>query len=789
MSQHAPSHDVTGARRRDRSSLSLGLLISLLLNGLLAIILVTKGGTVSLDIESASTSSERLDRLESSIESMRIGLFNDIESMRIGLFDDIGSMRIGLFNDMVDRVVEGAADDQERSMRVAAHIARYMVNDYLDLGPPTSTDEISWWETRRGLCSARVSLMVTSLHRLNIQAQKWNIYDYGFAHNAVQAFYDGEWHYFDPTNAGCFLDEDGRVMSWDEIVAEPQAAYENMVVFETPLDLYSDGSRVDAEHRMRANYDPQRLARVRAAGPPWSRAFRIPVRLLTPVDDETSVRYGELDGDSNDMRSTGDVAKLTQCYYLDALGMYHDNFIHELDLENVTPGYRYRVTYHLIPPRRGPARLVASSSTGRIVEGAEGPVCSEAEVWSIVYEPGDMEEHQITVGLSSDEERSYCQVDAITVEAEEASAYDMSVRSGADSREAVGSEFGGGASETPKLDRLADQFSGAGASTLEQLKNLNAWIACSMGSDEKPIKSGEDALEIMEAFCGWRDIVFQEVGHRYGIRHRRVGFLNVPEILSHAASEFRVDDQWRFFDATYGRFFSLPDAPDTPVSLAELRRGWPDVIIRTVVLERYQGRWLPPQSFEYRRQRPSELSSAEADDLVQLYLLSDLVIHDPDEIYLDRLTVRLDRDEYYGTGLVDESSADMQSMSVETAAGPIYTPFLPFLGSYGSTGPIIVKVFELVSDDPGTAELRLHFVGDAPPIAAHLRHAVMRYGTADRRVEMESNGSTVTIRCPVYPPVTSLILRRLDCAITQLDAIEWRFTALSREAHAAPSEP
>lgn len=407
MSQHAPSHDVTGARRRDRSSLSLGLLISLLLNGLLAIILITKGGTVSLDIESASTSTERLDRLERSIESMRIGRFND----------------------MVDRVVEGAADDQERCMRVAAHIARYMVNDYLDLGPPTSSDEISWWETRRGLCSARVSLMVTSLHRLNIPAQKWNIYDYGFAHNAVQAFYDGQWHYFDPTYAGCFLDEDGRVLSWDGIVAEPQAAYENMVVFETPLDLYSDGSRVDAEHRMRVNYDPQRLARVQAAGLPWSRAFRIPVRLLTPVDDETTVRYGELDGDSNDLRSTGDVAKLTQCYYLDALGMYHDNFVHELDLENVTPGYRYRVTYHLIPPRRGSARLVASSSTGRIVEGAEGPVCSEAEVWSILYEPGDMEEHRITVGLSSDEERSYCQVDAITVEAEEASAYNVSARS------------------------------------------------------------------------------------------------------------------------------------------------------------------------------------------------------------------------------------------------------------------------------------------------------------------------------------------------------------------------
>ena len=358
-------------------------------------------------------------------------------------------------------------------------------------------------------------------------------------------------------------------------------------------------------------------------------------------------------------------------------------------------------------------------------------------------------------------------------------------------REAVVSESSGGASATPKLDRLADQFSGDGRSAIEQLKSLSAWIACSIGAEYegKPIQSGEDALEIMESECGRRDIVFQEVGNRYGIRHRRVGFLNIPGLLSHAASEFRVDDEWRFLDATYGRFFSLPAKPDIPVSIADVRRHWPNILIGTVVLDRNQSEWLPQRSFDYMLQRPSELSSAEVDDLMQLYLLSDLVLYDPDETYFDRLTVPFDRDEHGGTGVLDKSSADMQRMRLETSAGPIYAPLLPCLGQCGSAGPNVVKVFELLSNVPGTAEIRLHFVGRAPPIAGQVRHAVMRYSTGDRRVEMENNGSTVTIHCRVYPPLTSLVLRRLDRATTQLDAIEWRFTALSKEAHAAPSEP
>ena len=348
-------------------------------------------------------------------------------------------IRMGRFNDMIDRAVAGAATDHERCVRVAEHIARHVGNDYLGLGPPITSDQISWWELRRGLCSVRATLMVNALHRLNIRAHKWNIYDYGFAHNAVQAYYDGGWHYFDPTYAGYFADEAGGAMSWEEIAADPERAFDNMVVFDTTLDLYSSGERVDPEERMRTTYAPDRVARVQAAGRPWSRQFTLPVRVNTPSREGERISYGVRDGSSDDMRFSApavddgsggekrsegeivrDVASSTRCHYMNALGMLHDNFVHELHLQTLRPGQRCRITFHLSPRRQGPARLVASASTGIVVEGAEGPRCEEAERWSFVYEAGDGPTHIVTAGLSSDDVRSFAEVDAFTVELERA---------------------------------------------------------------------------------------------------------------------------------------------------------------------------------------------------------------------------------------------------------------------------------------------------------------------------------------------------------------------------------
>lgn len=364
---------------------------------------------------------------------------NEIADRLAALEDAIDSVRLGKFHDSIDRVVAGAADDQERCKRVAAHIAYYMGNDYFGFDQPGPDDELSWWESRRGLCGARAHLMVMALQRLNIRAKIWNIYDYGFAHSAVQAFYDGEWHYFDPSYAGCFVDDDGVVMSWNQIIADPEAAMRGLVVFETPMDTYSDGSRVKAENRMRFTYDQEKLADVQAAGVPWSRTFQLPVRLRMPIGDVQIVKYGEINGDPDDLRIVlsdrtseslshqddaqsqivylgREAVEATECYYLDALGMYHDNFTHQLTLTDVEADTRYQVTWHFLDERAGPGRLVASTSTGQIVEGAVGPVCADAEQWSFIYDPGEGDEHRIDVGLSSTDSRSYVRVGAVIVE-------------------------------------------------------------------------------------------------------------------------------------------------------------------------------------------------------------------------------------------------------------------------------------------------------------------------------------------------------------------------------------
>src|SRR5690606_23313795 len=97
------------------------------------------------------------------------------------------------------------------------------------------------------------------------------------------------------------------------------------------------------------------------------------------------------------------------------------------------------------------------------------------------------------------------------------------------------------------------------------------------------------------------------------------------------------------------------------------------------------------ETFTYTLDPVADLSTELVDDLQQLYVLSNFIVHDPAEIYNDRVVIPLWREEWRRIGSVDQSHTDMltKSVSVDGTRESIYTPFLPFLGSYWSTGPVI----------------------------------------------------------------------------------------------------
>jgi len=334
--------------------------------------------------------------------------------------DSLESLHIGAFHDMVDRVVEGATGEQEQCIRLARYFATNIRNYLRDDAGKT---ELEWWAVRSGLCGTRSLLMVRALRRLGIVAKTWHIYDYGFGHVCVQAYYGGAWHFFDPTYGGYFIGEDNYVLSWDEIVANPQAAVENMVV--SPDTLDRDGGakwpRVDNNKKMRSTYAPAAIAKVRSAGFSRGRVFTIPVILQFPEDKSQKFSIGKIDGHFEDML-TLEVFYAARCYYLRSLGNQSENFLFEIHLKGLSDKKPIRISFHFCGAKHGKARLLASSQTGTIKEGNSGPICGEIDVnkgdsWSILYEPEDLMDNTIRISLSSYEGAiSYCELDAIIVE-------------------------------------------------------------------------------------------------------------------------------------------------------------------------------------------------------------------------------------------------------------------------------------------------------------------------------------------------------------------------------------
>ena len=338
-----------------------------------------------------------------------------VDSLSEKTRESLDEVRLGLFHDAVARVVAGARGEREECIRVAEWLAGSLRSG---LGDKGAYKDVGWWHARLGQCGARARLMTLALRRLGIEAGIWNLYDYGFGHSCVQAFYDGRWHFFDPTYGGYFVGKDGHVLSWDEIVADPKAAVASMRVFKGTLDRSaSRGPRIRNEQRMRSTYRVEALARATKAGFRRSRVFTLPVRLQLPPGTDGGLLLGRNDGSKQDLRRES-VCSGTRCYYLDSLGARRDNFRHEFRLGGVETGNRVLLRFAFSGDHQGRRALTATSETGRIVQGAIGPRCEDTDAgdtWTILYEAGEGIRHAVLIGLDTyaDKERSYAGLDAI----------------------------------------------------------------------------------------------------------------------------------------------------------------------------------------------------------------------------------------------------------------------------------------------------------------------------------------------------------------------------------------
>ena len=148
---------------------------------------------------------------------------------------------------------------------------------------------------------------------------------------------------------------------------------------------------------------------------------------------------------------------------------------------------------------------------------------------------------------------------------------------------------------------LADHLKMEELQPLDFFLNLTAWIPNSFGLDVPKVGyPAKDILASMVAGCGLRDILTEQYAEYLGLPHRRVNFFNIPVTVGHSASEILINGKWRFFDTTFGIYFTKEGTTE-PLSIAEARRLYPRIDVKSFDgTLRHKPKFSPEQSFKYK---------------------------------------------------------------------------------------------------------------------------------------------------------------------------------------------
>ena len=250
-----------------------------------------------------------LDIIQSQKEEIMRSTENLVLSSHDEILDKIQNNPVleALLADKVEELVSGVESEQEQSIQIAQWIAANISNRYAG-----DDGVLNSYAQRSGDSMVRSQLLIKMLSYRTIPASAFRLYDFdgvGGGYTCVQVYYDGQWHYFDVTNAGYFLREN-TVLSWDQIIKDPETALGEMVIFDQTidynLDMYtsalSERERIDNETRMRQIYSLENLSNARSYGfiGDLSNTHRIYPR-IDWEKSESEIRVGEIDDSEDDV--------------------------------------------------------------------------------------------------------------------------------------------------------------------------------------------------------------------------------------------------------------------------------------------------------------------------------------------------------------------------------------------------------------------------------------------------------------------------------------------------------
>jgi len=241
----------------------------------------------------------------------------------------------------------------------------------------------------RARCGPRSALFCSIARAAGIPAERVNLYDFprpGSGHSCAQAFWDGAWHLIDVTYAGYFA-RNGRVLSLDEIRADPEAAIAGLVVFEGHLDRDREGRPVDNHVRMREVWTPGSIRGIGATGVPGSDA-ELPLAIFWDLARQPrslqAASAAELDRRGAEAGITQQLGSL--------LGAGPQRFVPRLVLHGAEAGHALALRLSFARASRAGIALTATAEGAAIESGsaltttaamtAPGP-----HLWEIVLRP------------------------------------------------------------------------------------------------------------------------------------------------------------------------------------------------------------------------------------------------------------------------------------------------------------------------------------------------------------------------------------------------------------------
>ena len=149
-----------------------------------------------------------------------------------------------------------------------------------------------------------------------------------------------------------------------------------------------------------------------------------------------------------------------------------------------------------------------------------------------------------------------------------------------------------------RLSAFMQSYQG-GTANLAKIMVAWIWTSVEPGGYGPPPTTGQSVATVLNGSCGWKDYLLTALFAEIGVKARRANFHDVPVQEGHSATELLINGKWMFFDSTFGTYFERRGGGQ-PLSIAEARSAWPDVVIKKVSLPGWQGTFVDPRTISFR---------------------------------------------------------------------------------------------------------------------------------------------------------------------------------------------